>query len=167
MVLLDEHGEVIRPALLWNDTRSGPAADDLIDELGGAEAWAQAVGSVPVASFTVTKLRWTAEHEPESAKAADSVLLPHDWLSWRLLGGSSSESETVTDRGDASGTGYWSPATGEYRQDILELAFGRPLRVPSVLAPSQSAGHDSRWHARRRRDGRQHGRGAGTRRRTR
>ena len=60
MVCLDVDGEVVRPALLWNDTRSAAAADDLVAELdGGAEAGGPtAVGSVPVASFTVTKLRW-------------------------------------------------------------------------------------------------------------
>ena len=69
MVALDENGDVVRPALLWNDTRSADAADELVAELGGPVAWADAVGSVPVAAFTVTKLRWLAEHEPESAAA--------------------------------------------------------------------------------------------------
>jgi xylulokinase len=87
MVTLDESGAVVRPALLWNDTRSGQAAADLTTELGGPQAWADAVGSVPVASFTVTKLRWMAEHEPELADRVAGVLLPHDWLTWRLLGG--------------------------------------------------------------------------------
>ena len=48
--------------------------------------------------------------------------------------------EFVTDRGDASGTGYWSPATGEYRADLLERAFGRAVGVPRVLEPSGAAG---------------------------
>ena len=87
MVCLDETGEVVRPALLWNDTRSAQAAADLIAELGGAQAWADAVGSVPVASFTVTKLRWLAEHEPDNAAATAAVCLPHDWLTWRLRSG--------------------------------------------------------------------------------
>ena len=67
MVCLDEAGEVVRPALLWNDTRSAAAAADLVAELG-ARYWAEAVGSVPVASFTVSKLRWLAEHEPDSRR---------------------------------------------------------------------------------------------------
>ena len=53
MVVLDEQREVIRPALLWNDTRSAVAAADLVTELGGPKAWADAVGSVPVAALTV------------------------------------------------------------------------------------------------------------------
>ncbi|GAA4627774.1 xylulokinase [Actinoallomurus vinaceus] len=134
MVCLSEAGEVVRPALLWNDTRSAGAARDLVDELGGPAKWADAVGSVPVASFTVTKLRWLARNEPDAAARTASVCLPHDYLTWRLTG------EFVTDRGDASGTGYWSPATGEYRPDLLEMAFGRVPALPRVLGPAEAAG---------------------------
>jgi xylulokinase len=139
MVCLDETGAVVRPALLWNDTRSAQAAADLITELGGPQAWAEAVGSVPVASFTVTKLRWLAEHEPDRAKRTATVMLPHDWLTWRLGG----QADPVTDRGDASGTGYWSPATGEYRPDLLERAFGHLPRLPRVLGPQEPASHSA------------------------
>src|SRR4051812_8719260 len=122
MVCLDDDGAVVRPALLWNDTRSAGAARDLTAELGGGAAWADAVGLVPVASFTVTKLRWLAEHEPGNAARTAAVCLPHDWLTWRLAGGPGGGSAggrqsltgLVTDRSDASGTGYWSAATGEY-----------------------------------------------------
>lgn len=134
MVCLDAQGEVVRPALLWNDTRSAPAAAELVTELGGPRAWVEAVGSVPVASFTVTKLRWFARAEPDLAARTESVCLPHDWLTWKL-GGS-----FTTDRGDASGTGYFSAATGSYRADILKLAFGRELRLPRVAAPSEVVG---------------------------
>lgn len=138
MVCLDAAGRVVRPALLWNDTRSAGAAADLIEELpGGAEAWAEAVGLVPVASFTVTKLRWLARHEPEHAAATTAVCLPHDWLTWRLTG----QQRLATDRSDASGTGYWSAATGEYRRDLLRLGFGRDdVELPVVLGPADPAG---------------------------
>src|SRR5690606_23686747 len=131
MVCLDGDGQVVRPALLWNDTRSAGAATDLIAELpGGAKAWADAVGLVPVASFTITKLRWLAQHEPEHAAATRSVCLPHDWLTWKLLGTGSLD-DLVTDRSDASGTGYFSGVTGEYRLDLLERALGRSdVRLP-------------------------------------
>jgi xylulokinase len=139
MVCLDEPGRVVRPALLWHDTRSAGAAADLVAELpGGAAAWATAVGSVPVASFTITKLRWLATHEPAHAAATGTVCLPHDWLTWRLAGGTGAP---VTDRSDASGTGYWSPATGGYRRDLLRLALGRDdLTLPAVLGPAEPAG---------------------------
>jgi xylulokinase len=138
MVTLDESGAVVRPALLWNDTRSAGAAADLIAELGGPEKWAEAVGSVPVASFTVTKLRWLAEHEPSSAERVARVLLPHDWLTGQLS--VDGVAEARTDRGDASGTGYWSPSTGDYRTDLLRLAFGREVALPAVAGPSSPVG---------------------------
>ncbi|GAA5153093.1 xylulokinase [Nocardioides marinquilinus] len=142
MVCLDEAGDVVRPALLWNDTRSAPAATALIDELGGPQAWTEAVGSVPVASFTVTKLRWLAEHEPEAAARVAAVCLPHDWLTWRLAGAMDGPGldGLATDRGDASGTGYWSPGDGDYRRDLLERALGHDARLPRVLGPTDSPG---------------------------
>lgn len=140
MVCLDDAGEVVRNALLWNDTRSAKAADDLVAELpGGAQAWARATGSVPLASFTVAKLRWLAEHEPQHAARTAAVALPHDWLTWRVLGRPGLDA-LVTDRGDASGTGYWSPFTENYRRDLLELALGASPLLPSVLSPAARAG---------------------------
>lgn len=136
MVCLDADGEVVRPALLWNDTRSAQAATDLVAELG-AQAWAEAVGSVPVASFTVTKLRWLAEHEPENAARTEAVCLPHDWLTWKL-GGFTDLDALITDRSDASGTGYWSPATGGYRVDLLERGLGRKAVLPRVQRPEEA-----------------------------
>ncbi len=143
MVALDESGAVVRPALLWNDTRSADSADELVEELGGNAAWLDAVGSVPVAAFTVSKLRWLAEHEPESVRRTSEVVLPHDWVTARLLAGErdSVRPGTVsTDRGDASGTGYWSPMTGDYRPDLLQLALGREVGLPRVLGPDETAG---------------------------
>ena len=140
MVCLDEAGSVVRPALLWNDTRSAAAASALVAEFGGPGAWADATGSVPVASFTVTKLRWLAEHEPAAMARTAAVCLPHDWLTWRLAG-ASALSSLVTDRSDASGTGYWSPSTDSYRHDLLTLATGRDdLRLPTVLSAATSGG---------------------------
>jgi xylulokinase len=137
MVALDEDGDVVRPALLWNDTRSAGAARELTGELGGPAAWAARVGLVPVASFTVTKLRWLALHEPAAAARTARVCLPHDWLTWRLAGG---DAEITTDRSDASGTGYWSAATGSYLPDVLRQALGHDAVVPRVAAPDETVG---------------------------
>lgn len=151
MVCLDTDGTVIRPALLWNDTRSARAAEDLIAELGqgdrdrGALIWAQAVGTVPVASLTVTKLRWLVDHEPDNAARVAAVALPHDWLTWRLSGATALDT-LVTDRSDASGTGYFDASTGSYRRDLLAHALRRPpqdvdhLVLPRVLGPAESVG---------------------------
>ncbi|WP_433200801.1 FGGY-family carbohydrate kinase [Dactylosporangium sp. CS-047395] len=144
MVCLDVDGGVVRDAVLWNDTRSAGAARDLIADLGGGEAgrraWAEAVGLVPVASFTVTKLRWLASAEPDHAARTAAVCLPHDWLTWRLAGAPGLEA-LRTDRSEASGTGYWSAATGRYRRDLVGLAFGRDdVLLPEVLGPTGRAG---------------------------
>ncbi len=140
MCALDDRGAVVRDALLWNDTRSAGAASELVAELGGPEAWVEAVGLVPVASFTVTKLRWLAEHEPANAARVHDVVLPHDWLTGQILKQGNDFREWTTDRGDASGTGYWSPVTGEYRPDLLERAFGRAVATPRVAGPSEVVG---------------------------
>jgi xylulokinase len=138
MVCLDEAGAVVRPALLWNDVRSAGASNDLVAELG-AQAWAEAVGSVPLPSFTVTKLRWLATHEPDNAQRTAAVCLPHDWLTWRLLGTGSLD-DLVTDRSDASGTGYFDSRTDSYRRDLLERALGKDVVLPRVLGPSEHVG---------------------------
>ena len=138
-VSLDDSGDVVRPALLWNDNRSAPQAAALIAELGGPRAWAEAVGSVPVASFTVTKARWVAEHEPDNAARTAAVCLPHDWLGWRLLGAPGLDALT-TDRGDASGTGWFDARSNTYRDDLVELALGHRVALPRVLGPSESSG---------------------------
>ncbi len=136
MVLVDDRGTVIRPAKLWNDTTSAPQAEALT-AAAGPDAWARGCGSVPVAAFTITKLAWMAEHEPDALARVAKVMLPHDYLTWRLTGAH------VTDRGDASGTGWWSPATGAHRDDLLALAVGDAgwsAEVPDVLGPQELAG---------------------------
>ena len=141
MVALDSNGEVIRPALLWNDTRSAKAAEDLNREEGGNAEIARKVGSVLVASFTASKLRWMADNEPKNAARVASVALPHDWLSWQLQGGKDF-STLFTDRSDASGTGYFDPTTSHYREDILRLALRHDLelRLPKIIAPNSFGG---------------------------
>jgi xylulokinase len=138
MVTLDEEGEPVRDALLWNDNRSAPDAEDLISELGGATVWADAVGSVPVASMTVSKIRWLARAEPDNAARTTSVVLPHDWLSWQI--GDRSFAPT-TDRGDASGTCYFDATANRYRSDLVHLALGHDLELPRVAGPNEVIGH--------------------------
>ncbi|MCY7413016.1 MAG: xylulose kinase, partial [Salinibacterium sp.] len=139
MVALDEEGRVIRPALLWNDTRSAGAALDLAAEFPDI---VERTGSLPVASFTNAKLRWLREAEPENARRVAAVALPHDWLTWRMRGfgradaaaGGPRLDELTTDRSDASGTGYWNPATGEYDEQLLAASIGNSgTIVPRVL----------------------------------
>ena len=140
MVTLDADGELVRDAMLWNDTSSAPQAARMIEEFGGPAAWVDAVDLVPVASFTGTKLRWLADNEPDNAARTETVVLPHDWLTGRILADGNGFDGWTTDRGDASGTAYWSPVTGAYRPDLVRLAFGRELGLPRVLGPSEAAG---------------------------
>ena len=141
MVALDNNGDVIRPALLWNDTRSAQSARDLNSEMGGDAQAAQKVGSVLVASFTATKLRWLADNEKANAAKVAAVALPHDWLSWRLQGGKDFE-KLFTDRSDASGTGYFDSVTSTYRDDLLKSALrtDRTIITPRITAPSAFGG---------------------------
>lgn len=151
MVALDADDQPVHPAKLWNDTESAPDAGWLLSQLtardadgnaidDGRQAWADAVGSVPVAAFTATKLSWLHRTHPDAWGRIAKVLLPHDYLTHRLTGG------YTTDRGDASGTGYWSPTTGEYRWDLLAMIDADrdwSEVVPAVLGPLDTAG---RWN---------------------
>ncbi len=141
MVALDSDGKVIRPAILWNDTRSAQAAVDLNREAGGDAEIARKTGSVLVASFTATKLRWLADNEPVNAARVASIALPHDWLSWQLQGGKDFE-RLFTDRSDASGTGYFDPTTSHYREDILRLALRHDfeLKLPTIIKANEFGG---------------------------
>ena len=137
LVLLDADDRVLRPAKLWNDTTSAAQADRLLNELG-PDWWADWAGVVPVAAFTITKLAWVAENEPDVLDRAAKVMLPHDWLTWRMCG------RHVTDRGDASGTGWYDATSDVTLQQPLELATRRGAqwldRVPEVLGPAEPAG---------------------------
>ncbi|HWR85752.1 MAG TPA: FGGY family carbohydrate kinase, partial [Rhodoglobus sp.] len=138
MVVLDEQGRVIRPALLWNDTRSAAAAEQLAREFPDV---VQRTGSAPVASFTSTKLRWLRDAEPENAARVAAVALPHDWLTWRLRGFGPENpvlDELTTDRSDASGTGYWNPHTGDYDRELLIAALGHDAILPRLLGPGEA-----------------------------
>ncbi len=143
LVCLDGAGNPLRPAMLWNDTRSGPEAAQLVEALGGPAAWASGIGVVPVASFTASKWAWLKRREPEVAARTAAIRLPHDYLTERLAGAG------VTDRGDASGTAWWSTQSESYAPDVLKLpALDVPAdRLPRVLGPTDVAGTVTRLAA--------------------
>ncbi|WP_369200061.1 xylulokinase [Streptomyces sp. PU-14G] len=134
LVTLDTDGRPVRPALLWNDVRSAPQRDRLLADLGGPQAWARRVGSVPAPAFTVTKWAWLRENEPEAAQKTAAVRLPHDFLTERLTG------QAGTDRGDASGTGWWSSQSESYDEEILSLAALDHSLLPPVHQAGEAAG---------------------------
>ena len=134
LVVTDGDGRPLRPAILWNDTRSAPEARELSEALGGAAEWAERIGLVPVPSFTATRWAWLRAHEPEAAAATRAVRLPHDFLTERLSGRGS------TDRGDASGTAWWSTRDERYSDEVLGLIELDPALLPDVLGPAEAAG---------------------------
>lgn len=134
MVALDDEGDPVWPAKLWNDTEAAPDAAELVSGHGGAAVWARACGSVPGPAFTVAKLAWLRRCHPAAHHRVRTVLLPHDWLTWRLTG------SFVTDRGDASGTGYFSPASGAWRPDLLASVGLDPSVLPRLSEPFEAVG---------------------------
>ncbi|WEV69299.1 FGGY family carbohydrate kinase [Bifidobacterium sp. ESL0775] len=113
----------------------------------GKQRWVHAIGSAPVTCFTIPKLAWVAEHEPENAKRIAAICLPHDWLSWRIAGfGPVDDGEDAhldalcTDRSEASGTGYFDAANNEYLYDFIDMALGRhDVILPKVLGPREAS----------------------------
>lgn len=138
LIPLDSDGQVIRRALLWNDTRSDQSARELNDEINDIHL---KTGSRLVASFTASKLRWLADHEPENTSRISAIALPHDWLSWRIAANSSIEN-LFTDRSDASGTGYFDPVNDTYLPEIIGIALRNPrdLVLPRVVASNLPGG---------------------------
>jgi xylulokinase len=133
-VTLDAAGDPVRPAPLWNNVAAAPDAERL-NELAD---FATEVGSRLVASLTIAKLAHLARIAHDDLARTERICLPHDYLNWRLTG------ELATDRSDASGSGWWSPATGENRRDLLALAagevFAARVAIPDVRGASEPAG---------------------------
>ncbi|HEY7032025.1 MAG TPA: FGGY family carbohydrate kinase [Thermomicrobiales bacterium] len=133
-VTIDGAGKPVRPAPLWNNVAS--AAD--ADRLNTLADFATEVGTRLVASFTIAKLAHLARTAPDDLARTAAVGLPHDWLNFNLTG------QLATDRGEASGSGWWSPAEGRNRRDLLALAVGAEhaarLDLPVVRGPEEPAG---------------------------
>lgn len=139
LVILDRGNEVIRQVKLWNDTTTSGYCDRLVERIG-RERWIRRVGSLPTAAFTLSKIAYVANEEPDVWARAATVMLPHDYLTFRLCG------RAVTDRSEASGTGYFNSESDTYQRDLIDVAVdghgpcGGDLRLPDVLAPGERAG---------------------------
>jgi xylulokinase len=136
MVLLDSRNEIVRPAKLWNDTESRAESVELIETLGPAK-WVKKTCIVPVPAFTICKLLWVFRHEPGVRDRLRRILLPHDWISFRLTG------HLYTDRSEASGTGYFSPATSTWQPELLRLVdpdVKWELMLPDIAGPDDIVG---------------------------
>ena len=134
LVTLDARHRPVRRAVLWDDTRSADAAIALRDSLGGAEGWARHVETQPLAGMTVCSWAWLKTAEPHLAARTAHIRLPHDFLTERLTG------HGTTDRGDASGSGWWSTRREGYASEVLSLVGLDEGMLPCVLGPDDSAG---------------------------
>lgn len=133
-VTADADGNPILPAPLWNNVDAASDAERLNEVVN----FAAEVGSRLVASFTIAKVAHLARTQPAVLPSIAAICLPHDWLTWKATG------HLVTDRGEASGSGWWSPITESPRRDLLELAagveFAARVRIPEVRGPNEQAG---------------------------
>lgn len=136
LVLLDGAGAVLRPLQPWAEADGERDAARLRNHLG-AERWARTAGFLPSASTPVAHLAWLHRTDPAALARVGAVLLPHEWLTYRLTG------RRVTDRGTASLTGAWSPASEAWIPEVLADLEGPPgsweHRLPDVLGPAEQA----------------------------
>jgi xylulokinase len=124
-VLLDEHGNVVRPALIWCDVRTEKQCQDLTAKIGH-ERLIQLTCNPAVANFTLTKLLWVRENEPENWKRVRAVMLPKDYVRFRLTG------ERATDMADASGTLLLDVAHRRWSREMLQGAEIDERLLPSL-----------------------------------
>jgi xylulokinase len=122
---------VLRPAILWNDTRCAVECEEMMAELPSA---AQLAGSLIMPGFTAPKLRWVARHEPAVFAQVAKVLLPKDYVRLMLTG------EHVTDLSDASGTAWLDVAKRAWSPELLALTGMTEANMPSVVEGSAPGG---------------------------
>jgi xylulokinase len=135
LVMLDGANEPVRPAKLWNDTESAPDATRLLERLPVGD-WVARTGSAPGPALTVSKLAWTRRCHPEALQRAKHIMLPADYLVYRLSG------RAVTERGGSSGTGYFDPVANRWDLALAELAapgLDWDRLVPTVIGSDDVA----------------------------
>jgi xylulokinase len=134
-VPLDNHGEVIRPAKLWNDTSTAEECRWLIEHLGGVREVVKLTGNTILPGFTAGKILWLRRHEPENYGRLAIVLLPHDYLNYWLTG------RTMMEPGDASGTALMDVRTRQWRKEVIETLDPRLFeKMPKIHASSEPLG---------------------------
>ena len=131
-VLLDAQGQVLRPCILWNDTRSAPQCDELRKR---SPQMMEISGNMIMPGFTAPKLRWVAQHEPEIFSRIDKVLLPKDYLRWRLSG------RFVSELSDAAGTLWLDVAQRDWSDELLEITGLTRAQMPELVEGSAVSGH--------------------------
>ena len=130
LVLLDEKGDVLRPAILWNDQRTGPQCDAIRLKLG-REKLIQITGNDALTGFTAPKILWVQEHEPEIWKRARHILLPKDYVRYKLTG------VFASDRAGGAGTILFDLAKRDWSPEVLAA-----LDIPAEYLPPTFEGTD-------------------------
>ncbi len=144
-VFLDEKGEVIRPPILWCDVRTAAQCRTITDKVGGRERLIELTGNPALEGFTAPKVVWLMENEPDDYARVRHILLPKDYVRYRLTG------ELAAEVSDAAGTLLFDVAKGEWSQPVLDaLGIKREL-LPPVLQSFDVAGKVTRRSERRRR----------------
>jgi len=113
-VPLDENGEVIRPAKLWCDTSTASQCEQILERLGGISKCIELIGNGVPPGFTASKILWLKQNEPENYARLHTVLLPHDYINYRLTG------EKRMEWGDASGTSLMDVRSRKWRKELIE-----------------------------------------------
>ncbi len=137
LVLLDDQGQVLRPAKLWCDTETSAENDRLLKHLGDEQGSLERLGVVIAPGYTVSKLLWTKEQHPDVFARIARILLPHDYLNFWLTGRACSE------YGDASGTGYFNVRTRQWDLQLLRDidSSGRlQAALPELIDAHQAVG---------------------------
>ena len=127
LVVLDADRQVIRPAKLWNDTETAPQNAEVIVRFGGRAAIFERLGMIPMTGYTVSKLLWLREKEPEHFARIRHILLPHEYLNFWLTG------NLVAEYGDASGTGFFDVRTRTWMTEVLDAIDGGTGQLAAAL----------------------------------
>lgn len=124
LVLLDEQRRVLRPAILWNDQRTAQECDEIRERMGGRAALVKTTGNDALTGFTAPKILWVRRHEPEVYAKARLVLLPKDYVRFRLTG------VAAMDKADGSGTLLFDLGARNWSKEVLDR-----LGIPADWLP--------------------------------
>lgn len=139
LVLLDKNHKVLRPAMLWNDTRSTQQREEIMAKMG--EQFVKITHNKPLEGFTLPKLLWVKENQPEIFKQATTMLLPKDYLRFRMTG------KLAIDYSDATGTVMLDVDRQRWSQEIPN-AFDIPASIcPPLVRSIDETGHIDQWYA--------------------
>lgn len=130
-VLIDKSGNVIRPAILWNDGRSEKQCTDMMKECPEATV---ITGNLIMPGFTSPKVRWVKEHEPSNFAKIDKVLLPKDYIRYLLTG------QFVSEMSDAAGTCWLDTKNRDWSDELLALADLKRKHMPSLVEGTETSG---------------------------